>query len=170
MDSVYHESSFAYNIRRVSLPVGGQARIQSTVNPRISPSFIARTKVIDHSCVHALLDHCKVGILPDIDREQKVKTHNRRDSQMVTHSSTSRLVQCLCMAERTGCPVFTDLWSYVFNVEKMIYILLAVIGLEPLREPCCCLVWPFLPYIRSFQGQVYHKWQHTAYSNTERAL
>jgi hypothetical protein len=40
-------------------------------------------------------------------------TCNRRDSQMVTHSSTSRPVQCLCMAERTGCPVFTDLWSYV---------------------------------------------------------
>ena len=34
---------------------------------------------------------------------------------MVTHSSTSRPVQCLCMAERTGCPVFTDLWSYVFD-------------------------------------------------------
>ena len=43
----------------------------------------------------------------------KIKTYNRRDSQMVTHSSTSRPVQCLCMAERTGCPVFTDLWSYV---------------------------------------------------------
>jgi hypothetical protein len=41
------------------------------------------------------------------------KTYNRRDSQMVTHSSTNRPVQCLCMAERTGCPVFTDLWSYV---------------------------------------------------------
>jgi hypothetical protein len=36
---------------------------------------------------------------------------------MVTHSSTSRPVQCLCMAERTGCPVFTDLWSYVLNVN-----------------------------------------------------
>jgi hypothetical protein len=34
---------------------------------------------------------------------------------MVTHSSTSRPVQCLCMAERTGCPVFTDLWSYVLD-------------------------------------------------------
>jgi hypothetical protein len=32
---------------------------------------------------------------------------------MVTHSSTNRPVQCLCMAERTGCPVLTDLWSYV---------------------------------------------------------
>ena len=46
-------------------------------------------------------------------RIKKTKTYNRRDSQMVTHSSTSRPVQCLCMAERTGCPVFTDLWSYV---------------------------------------------------------
>jgi hypothetical protein len=34
---------------------------------------------------------------------------------MVTHSSTSRPVQCLCMAERTGCPVLTDLWSYVLS-------------------------------------------------------
>jgi hypothetical protein len=32
---------------------------------------------------------------------------------MVTHSSTSRPVQYLCMAERTGCPVLTDLWSHV---------------------------------------------------------
>jgi hypothetical protein len=38
---------------------------------------------------------------------------------MVTHSSTSRPVQCLCMAERTGCPVFTDLWSYV--IELVVY-------------------------------------------------
>jgi hypothetical protein len=49
-------------------------------------------------------------------REQKTKTYNRRDSQMVTHSSTSRPVQCLCMAERTGCPVLTDLWSYVMDL------------------------------------------------------
>ena len=37
---------------------------------------------------------------------------------MVTHSSTSRPVQCLCMAERTGCPVFTDLWSYVLRTTR----------------------------------------------------
>jgi hypothetical protein len=49
---------------------------------------------------------------------KKTKTYNRRDSQMVTHSSTSRPVQCLCMAERTGCPVFTDLWSYVSGVLR----------------------------------------------------
>jgi ribosomal protein L33 len=48
----------------------------------------------------------------------KSKTYNRRDSQMVTHSSTSRPVQCLCMAERTGCPVLTDLWLYVLNFCK----------------------------------------------------
>ena len=54
-----------------------------------------------------------VIILQSVKHAQKAKTYNRRDSQMVTHSSTSRPVQCLCMAERTGCPVFTDLWSYV---------------------------------------------------------
>jgi hypothetical protein len=47
------------------------------------------------------------------EQKQIFQTYNRRDSQMVTHSSTSRPIQCLCMAERTGCPVFTDLWSYV---------------------------------------------------------
>ena len=51
------------------------------------------------------------------------KTYNRRDSQMVTHSSTSRPVQCLCMAERTGCPVFTDLWSYVFLTVNKKFII-----------------------------------------------
>jgi hypothetical protein len=40
---------------------------------------------------------------------------------MVTHSSTSRPVQCLCMAERTGCPVLTDLWSYV-SVHLIYYL------------------------------------------------
>ena len=39
---------------------------------------------------------------------------------MVTHSSTSRPVQCLCMAERTGCPVLTDLWSYVLSLLAQI--------------------------------------------------
>ena len=41
---------------------------------------------------------------------------------MVTHSSTSRPVQCLCMAERTGCPVFTDLWSYVLARSAVQYM------------------------------------------------
>jgi hypothetical protein len=41
---------------------------------------------------------------------------------MVTHSSTSRPVQCLCMAERTGCPVFTDLWPYVLSIEPCLII------------------------------------------------
>ena len=41
---------------------------------------------------------------------------------MVTHSSTSRPVQCLCMAERTGCPVLTDLWSYVLFDRGILFI------------------------------------------------
>jgi hypothetical protein len=43
---------------------------------------------------------------------------------MVTHSSTSRPVQCLCMAERTGCPVLTDLWSYVSLIKMLQFMLL----------------------------------------------
>jgi hypothetical protein len=47
---------------------------------------------------------------------------------MVTHSSTSRPVQCLCMAERTGCPVFTDLWSYVLYSERFGYTITGVLA------------------------------------------
>jgi hypothetical protein len=55
------------------------------------------------------------------------KTYNRRDSQMVTHSSTSRPVQCLCMAERTGCPVLTDLWSYVIHCAGVVFMIVTCI-------------------------------------------
>lgn len=34
-------------------------------------------------------------------KNKEAKTYNRRGSQMVTHSSSSRPAQCLCMAERT---------------------------------------------------------------------
>jgi hypothetical protein len=55
---------------------------------------------------------------------------------MVTHSSTNRPAQCLCVAERTGCPVFTNLWSYVFTsiFQYILYIkiLLATIVLKSL--------------------------------------
>ncbi|KEQ83948.1 hypothetical protein M438DRAFT_319769 [Aureobasidium pullulans EXF-150] len=45
-------------------------------------------------------------------REQKRKssmdkTYSSRDSHVVTHRSTNLPFNCLCMAERTGCPVFS---------------------------------------------------------------
>jgi hypothetical protein len=50
---------------------------------------------------------------------------------MVTHSSTSRPVQCLCMAERTGCPVLTDLWSYVLYITKTCFMKkMCVVGVK----------------------------------------
>jgi hypothetical protein len=39
--------------------------------------------------------------------EQKYKTYSSRDSHVVTHRSTNLPFNCLCMAERTGCPVFS---------------------------------------------------------------
>jgi hypothetical protein len=62
------------------------------------------------------------------NKKDSKKTYNRRDSQMVTHSSTSRPVQCLCMAERTGCPVFTDLWSYVLCLATALTIAIGIKG------------------------------------------
>jgi hypothetical protein len=41
------------------------------------------------------------------------KTYNSRYSLVVTHPTTNLPISSLCMAERTGCPVFLSLWSYV---------------------------------------------------------
>ncbi|KAG9657067.1 esterase D, partial [Aureobasidium melanogenum] len=38
---------------------------------------------------------------------KKSKTYSSRDSHVVTHRSTNLPFNCLCMAERTGCPVFS---------------------------------------------------------------
>lgn len=40
-------------------------------------------------------------------------THNNLDCVKSIKSKTKNIQQCLCMAERTGCPFLTSLWSYV---------------------------------------------------------
>ncbi|KAH0018501.1 hypothetical protein KCU78_g7133, partial [Aureobasidium melanogenum] len=39
--------------------------------------------------------------------KRECKTYSSRDSHVVTHRSTNLPFNCLCMAERTGCPVFS---------------------------------------------------------------
>ncbi|KAG9734000.1 hypothetical protein KCU73_g10895, partial [Aureobasidium melanogenum] len=39
--------------------------------------------------------------------DRNCKTYSSRDSHVVTHRSTNLPFNCLCMAERTGCPVFS---------------------------------------------------------------
>ena len=50
-----------------------------------------------------------------VSKQAKIpkKTYNSRDSLVVTHPTTNLPISSLCMAERTGCPVFLSLWSYV---------------------------------------------------------
>jgi hypothetical protein len=43
----------------------------------------------------------------DALEDAKSKTYSSRDSHVVTHRSTNLPFNCLCMAERTGCPVFS---------------------------------------------------------------
>jgi hypothetical protein len=68
---------------------------------------------------------------------------------MVTHSSTSRPVQCLCMAERTGCPVFTDLWSYVLRFQQL--VLMYPMCLRQRRTRLENVAWP--PSTRHTRGE-----------------
>ncbi|KAG9586180.1 hypothetical protein KCU84_g9795, partial [Aureobasidium melanogenum] len=49
----------------------------------------------------------KIGNLTCKQRLRKNKTYSSRDSHVVTHRSTNLPFNCLCMAERTGCPVFS---------------------------------------------------------------
>ncbi|KAH0336647.1 hypothetical protein KCU81_g8508, partial [Aureobasidium melanogenum] len=42
----------------------------------------------------------------ELDKTKR-KTYSSRDSHVVTHRSTNLPFNCLCMAERTGCPVFS---------------------------------------------------------------
>ncbi|KAF2709192.1 hypothetical protein K504DRAFT_378935, partial [Pleomassaria siparia CBS 279.74] len=45
--------------------------------------------------------------------QKNKKTYNSRYSPMVTHLTTNPPVQCLNIAEQTGCVRFIVLWSYV---------------------------------------------------------
>ncbi|KAG9661087.1 hypothetical protein KCU64_g2786, partial [Aureobasidium melanogenum] len=45
--------------------------------------------------------------IPTKGSQKKTKTYSSRDSHVVTHRSTNLPFNCLCMAERTGCPVFS---------------------------------------------------------------
>ncbi|KAH0365835.1 calcium/calmodulin dependent protein kinase, partial [Aureobasidium melanogenum] len=40
-------------------------------------------------------------------RQKESQTYSSRDSHVVTHRSTNLSFNCLCMAERTGCPVLS---------------------------------------------------------------
>jgi hypothetical protein len=46
-------------------------------------------------------------------RGRRKKTYNSGYSLVVTDPTTNPPIWSLCMAERTGCPVLSNLWSYV---------------------------------------------------------
>ena len=49
---------------------------------------------------------CRISHMRNIE-QKRCKTYSSRDSHVVTHRSTNLPFNCLCMAERTGCPVFS---------------------------------------------------------------
>jgi hypothetical protein len=62
-------------------------------------------------------------------KKEKEKTYNSEDSLVVTHPTTNSPICSLCMAERTGCPIFYSLWSYVTEGKQseVIYRKLVVV-------------------------------------------
>nr|POE60989.1 hypothetical protein CFP56_64698 [Quercus suber] len=53
-----------------------------------------------------------------LEGRAKGKTYNSEDSHVVTHRTTNSPVDCLYMAERTGCLVLSRLWSYVLSLSR----------------------------------------------------
>ena len=97
-------------------------------------------------------------------KDRKDKTYSSWDSHVVTHRSTNQPVNCLCMAERTGCPVFSCLWPYVvvqptFTVYN---IYLDVEGAEARQLvlsssllATCLTVFPYLSGVKGPSGRAF---------------
>ena len=60
--------------------------------------------------------------LGHVNQKKNAKTYNSRYSLVVTHPTTNLPIWCLCMAERTGCPFLTSLWSYVEGKSILMYM------------------------------------------------
>ncbi|KAK8862660.1 hypothetical protein PGQ11_008895 [Apiospora arundinis] len=57
------------------------------------------------------------------NKNDKTKTYNTEDSQVVTDPSTNSALCCLYMGERTGSLVFSRMWSYVIvSSSTAVYI------------------------------------------------
>ena len=52
---------------------------------------------------------------------QKSKTYSSGYSLVVTDPTTNPPICGLCMAERTGCPVFHSLWPYVLGIHVILH-------------------------------------------------
>ncbi len=53
---------------------------------------------------------------------ERAKTYNSGYSLVVTDPTTNPPICGLCMAERTGCPIFHSLWLYVVDLSRDEYI------------------------------------------------
>jgi hypothetical protein len=79
-------------------------------------------------------------------QKKDAKTYNSRYSLVVTHPTTNLPICGLCMAERTGCPFFHSLWSYVVAMVLIAFIYHDRIcfpserGLGEIGQPPCLLI------------------------------
>jgi hypothetical protein len=76
-----------------------------------TPTMNHKTTCNHLLCIPSSVKWCMID-------KTKCKTYSSRDSHVVTHRSTNLPFNCLCMAERTGCPVFSWLWPYVLDSKS----------------------------------------------------
>ncbi|KAG9942893.1 hypothetical protein KCU85_g9076, partial [Aureobasidium melanogenum] len=73
------------------------------------PRQTSSSAIVPKALFEPLLNCVKTLTYASITKRGDVesKTYSSRDSHVVTHRSTNLPFNCLCMAERTGCPVFS---------------------------------------------------------------
>ena len=99
-------------IRRIDAP----KRQSNTFRIRPARLVLCKRGVVVARLSHAPLNWRVLHQNPQNSGAKKAKrkkTYNSGYSLVVTHPTTNPPIDCLCMAERTGCPVLSLLWSYV---------------------------------------------------------
>ena len=94
-----------------------------------TPLFSFRHVGVDYGCEsdnvsrsNALAIH--VQKKQNVNGKKNILTYSSWDSQVVTYPSTNQPVNCLNLAERTGCLVLSCLWPYVTICEPVLYDML----------------------------------------------
>jgi len=120
-------NSSCYNISLIKIYSCHRAKGQS--------NSLESAVICDMSDMISVYTYLVLRYLVSRERSKRQKTYNSRYSLVVTHPTTNLPISSLCMAERTGCPVLLNLWSYV--LEGLLYDIMnrmVVLGEIPIPE------------------------------------
>jgi hypothetical protein len=130
--------------------------------------------LLDRNCKKSsrTMTLANVHIFPQMNTKtaKKTKTYNSGYSLVVTDPTTNPPIWSLCMAERTGCPVLSNLWSYVLDKCLIVVYIEKFPSWEPKRGWCLSSVSAKSPMNLDFPGSKRgtpgHPWTDLAFPKT----